>query len=237
MKRVLKKQSTGLEVNINNIYIFGDSFSANGSNPLYNESQTYVFWVDMLNVDYPTFAYAEGSRDLQTILDTWIKVLPNLDKDDCIVVGIPCFSRWRIPKHESEYTIENEQIVRHIGHTGPSEIKVETVIKNGIEERLFENEIINSSKASSLNYKEVIESLTKLSKCKVILWSWTQFDEEFKPAGLYDKTDLENELGYWGTMQDVFNRTNGQFGIIGDMHWDEKTQKLFYAFIKKEIEK
>jgi len=224
-------------MSINNIYIFGDSFSANGS-PFYrNESGKPVFWVNMIDIHYPTLVYAEGSRDLQTILDSWIKVLPNVNKNDCIVVGLPYFSRWRIPRDETEYKIENEQIVRHIGQHGPMEIKVETVNRDGLEERLFENQIMNSSRASSLNYKEVIESLTKLSKCKVILWSWARFKEGFKPKGLYDKTDLEKELGYWGTMQDVFDRTNGEYGNKGDFHWDEKTQKLFYEFIKKEIEK
>lgn len=224
-------------MSINNCYIFGDSFTENPSNPVHNESQKTMYWVDMLKENYNVFLYAEGSRDLQTILDTWIKVLPNINQDNCIVVGLPYFSRWRIPRDESDYKKENEQIVRHIGQHGPSEIKVETVMRDGLEERLFENQIINSSKASSLNYKEVIESLVQLSKCKVILWSWTRFKEGFKPKGLYDKTDLEKELGYWGTMQDVFDRTNGKYGIKEDLHWDEKTQKLFYQFIKKEIEK
>ena len=224
-------------MSINNCYIFGDSFTANPSHPADNESQKTMFWVDMLKENYNVFSYAESSRDLQTILDTWIKVLPNMNQDNCIVVGLPYFSRWRMPRDESDYKKENEQLVRHVGQHGPSEIKVETVIRDGLEERLFENQIINSSKASSLNYKEVIESLVQLSKCKVILWSWTRFKEGFKPKGLYDKTDLEKELGYWGTMQDVFDRTNGKYGVNGDLHWDEKTQKLFYQFIKKEIEK
>lgn len=224
-------------MSINNCYIFGDSFTAQPSDPTKNESQKIVFWVDMLKENYNVFLYAESSRDLQTILDTWIKVLPNMNQDNCIVVGLPYFSRWRMPRDESDYKKENEQLVRHVGQHGPSEIKVETVIRDGLEERLFENQIINSSKASSLNYKEVIESLVQLSKCKVILWSWARFKEGFKPKGLYDKTDLEKELGYWGTMQDVFDRTNGKYGVNGDLHWDEKTQKLFYQFIKKEIEK
>ena len=224
-------------MSISNIYIFGDSFSANGSAFYRNESEKPAFWVDMIDSHYSTIVYAEGSRDLQTILDTWIKVLPNMNEDNCIVVGLPSFIRWRIPRHELFYKKENEQIVRHIGQHGPMDIKVEEVIRDGLEERLFENQIMNSSKASSLNYKEVIESLTQLSKCKVILWSWTKFKKRFKPKGLYDKTDLEKELGYWGTMDGVFHRTNGKYGTKGDFHWDEKTQKLFYEFIKKEIEK
>ena len=115
-------------MSINNCYIFGDSFSANGSSPLTNQSEKPVFWVNLIDIDYPTLVYAEGSRDLQTILDTWIKVLPNIDKNDCIVVGLPYLSRWRIPRDKSEYKRENEQLVRHIGQHGPMEIKVETVI-------------------------------------------------------------------------------------------------------------
>lgn len=222
-------------MNINNLYLLGDSFTAQHSDPTKNESQKIVFWVNMLRENYNVFLYAEASRDLQTILDTWVKLLPKLKENDCIVIGFPYFSRWRLPRDEKYYKIENEQIVRHISQHGFGGKQLEFLDKNNIVERLRENEIINSSKASSLNNKELIESLTEVSKCKVVLWSWTRFEEGFKPNGLYDKTDLEKELGYWGTMQDVFDRTNGNYGQNGDLHWDEKTQELFYQFIKKVL--
>ena len=223
-------------MNINRIFILGDSFSANGSSFLINESEKHAFWVDMLTDTFNIKKYAEESRDIQTILDIWIKLLPQITENDCIVVGFPFFSRWRLPRHKDDYKQENELIIRHIGQHAYSECKIETVERNGINERLSENEIINSSIASTLNTKEIIESLTQLSKCKVILWSWVRFKEGFKPNGLYDKTDLENELGYWGTQDDIYYKTKKKYGRIGDLHWDETTQKLFFEFIKNKIE-
>lgn len=227
---------------IDRIYVLGDSFSDHGSDPLTNPSGEEVFWVDILSKTHNVLRHAEASRDTQTILDIWIKLLPQIKEDDFLIIGFPYFSRWRLPRSEKFYKIENELTIRHIGHQGfysfqneDIEIYDKTISANSIKEKLIDNDFINSSKASSLNNKELIESLTELSKCKVLLWSWTRFKEGFKPKNLYDKTDLEKIMGYWGTQYDMWKNTNGKFGMEWDLHWDEHTQKLFYNFVKSKI--
>jgi len=229
---------------INKLYILGDSFSANGSDRRKNPSGKDAFWVDSLREYYDVYKYAESSRDTQTILDTWIKLLPQINENDFIIVGFPYFNRWRFPRSEKAYKKEHDLWIRHISSEGQYNVRngdLEFYAKDTpmepLLERLIDNQIIHSSVASSLNNKELIESLTKISKCGVLTWSWTRFRTGFKPEGLYDKTDLEKELGYWGTQDEMYTKSDGKFGYSGDLHWDEQTHHLFLNFVKNKIEK
>lgn len=228
----------------NKIYVLGDSFSANGSSPITNPSNKYIFWVDIFKKYFEdsceTLVYAEGSRDTQTILDTWIKILPKIQKNDFLIIGFPYFSRYRFPRSEKSYKVENELTIRHIGQVGEYDVSNneleffdKTYNRDYLLEKLSYNEIINSSKASSLNNKEIIESLLKLTKCKSLLFSWTRFKDGYKPDTLKDKGDLEKEIGYWGTQHEVHKRTNGKYGILNDLHWDETMHRKFAEYAIK----
>jgi hypothetical protein len=232
---------------VNKIYVLGDSFSANGSSPTSNPSGKDIFWVNILKKyykdSYEILIYAEGSRDTQTIFDTWIKLLPKIQENDFLIIGFPYFSRYRFPRSEKFYKVENDLTIRHIGQNGAYSLKDgdieiydEFTERDFIEKKLIDNQFINSSKASSLNNKELIESLLEMTKCKTLLWSWTRFKEGFKPKDLLDKTDLENIMGSWGTQSDMYKKTNGKYGIFQDLHWDEDTQNLFFNFVKNKIE-
>ena len=246
-------------MNINRICILGDSFSAHGSSAEGNPSGKEKFWIKDLNETYPTLVYAEPSRDVQTILDTWTKLLPKVEENDFLIVGFPYFSRYRFPLNEMFYrkephlhckinyhsvdVEENELITRHVGQHGEFDIQNgelefynKDTNRQQLLEKLDDNQIINSSFASALNNKELIESLTQVSKCRTLLWSWTRFKKGFKPEGLYDKTDLEKELGHWGTLDDIYRKSSGKFGFMGDLHWDEKTHDLFAKFVQNKIE-
>lgn len=225
-----------------NIHIIGDSFSHHPVNKFTTISGTENFWVTMLSETYNVFQYTEPSRDLQTILDIWIKLLPNLNEDDCLIIGFPYFSRWRLPKSEKVYKNENGLINRHFGQHGEYNIQDgdlefydESTNRDDLIDSLRDNQIINSSIASSLNNKEIIESLYKVTPCKVLLWSWTRFKPPYKPENLFDKTDLENEMNFWETQNDVYNKTNGKYGIKGDCHWSEDCQYEFFNFVKNKI--
>lgn len=230
----------------NKIYVLGDSFCEAAVSFVHSESGLEVFWVSILDDyfkhDYEILQYAEGSRDLQTIIDTWIKLLPNITENDFLIVGIPYYTRYRLPRHKHFYRIENELVIRHIGHHGDYDVQSNNLefydssfSRDFIHDSLRGNEIINSSIASTLNYKEVLESLSLITKCNSYMFSWTRFKDGYKPIGLEDKTDLENKLGYWGTQQDTYNRTKGKYGKNGDLHWDEKTHKIFAKYLQAKI--
>tara|TARA_B100001939_G_C16814496_1_gene561447 strand:+ start:152 stop:904 length:753 start_codon:yes stop_codon:yes gene_type:complete len=239
------------------IILIGDSFTANASDFKKNESEQEVFFIKELNKFFnrKIMNYSQESRDIQTIFDIWIKILPKIRENDFLIVCVPYYSRWRFPlskrKQYNEphnpynidvnyYDDEDFVKIRHIGQNnawsdnsrnieGFGDFIDDTI--DGIRERYIFNEFFHSSEASSMNNKEIIESLLNLSKCKTFIFSWTRFKDGFKPKGLYDKTDLEKELGYWGTQHDVYNKTNGKYGYRGDLHWDEHTHKKLGEYL------
>ena len=41
----------------------------------------------------------------------------------------------------------------------------------------------------------------------------------------------------WTTQDDLYKETNGEHGFKSDFHWDYRTEKSFFEFIKNKIEK
>jgi len=225
------------------IYIICDSFGNNLAEKEYSESQIETFWVDIFKDSFKDMEvqnFSVGSQDLQTILDIWIKLLPEIKEDDILIVCSPYYSRYRFPRDENYYKKVGNITIRHIGQVGDYDISNneleffnQTYNRYNLLEKLSYNEIINSSKASTLNYKEIIESLLKLTKCKSFLFSWTRFKDGYKPDTLKDKGDLEKEIGYWGTKDGLYKKTNGKYGIIGDLHWDATMHRKFADYVIK----
>lgn len=229
------------------IYIICDSFGENASQKQHSESGIETFWVDIFHQSFSDMEvqnFSVGSQDLQTILDVWIKLLPEITEDDILIVCSPYYSRYRFPLNEHCYTTVGNITTRHIGQHGgynilDNELEFfdETYDRDALIEKTHYNQIINSSKASTLNYKEIIESLLKLTKCKSLLFSWTRFKDGYKPHTLKDKGDLEQEIEYWGTQSDEYIRTNGKYGILNDFHWNATMHRKFAEYAIKIFKK
>ena len=72
-------------------------------------------------------------------------------------------------------------------------------------------EVMNQSKTTSKNYKEVIESLYKVAPCKTYLFSWhdhTKYETP-KASCVEDKVDLTEKLGMWTTRHILYIYKNG----------------------------
>ena len=227
---------------INNLYIIGDSFCEGGVSRNHSTTGTEIFWADIVKKYFNSiqiYNHSEGSRDTQTILDSWVKLLPILTEADYLIVCIPAQIRYRLARNELFYRSEHTLTIRHIGQHGNYNIKYgdlefynsSFMDRDALHKKLIDNEILASSKASALNTKELIESLNQITKCPTYVFSWTRFKEGFKPSELEDKTDLEIKLGKWETQYDTYNETNGKYGVEGDLHWSEDTQKLFGNYI------
>ena len=39
-------------------------------------------------------------------------------------------------------------------------------------------------------------------------------------------------IGFWETLNDVYNQTNGEYGNKNDIHWSEKMDISFFEVIK-----
>jgi hypothetical protein len=82
----------------NRLFIIGDSFAA--------PSNDASFYGKILQEDFPRMKVAwagQSSRDLQSIIDDWIKLLPHLTENDYLIVAIPVFYRTRLPLAEKNW--------------------------------------------------------------------------------------------------------------------------------------
>ena len=68
-----------------NVFIIGDSFCTKRSDKI----QDLIFWVDELKLNLLEFNImcdGEPSRDSQTIIDNWVKIIPLIDNDDFLII-------------------------------------------------------------------------------------------------------------------------------------------------------
>jgi hypothetical protein len=249
---VLKKQLIGLRMSINRIFIIGDSFCdfhPNNKLDFEEKSDLHIKWNQWLTWEYPNIEVINDafvSRDVQTILDNWIKLIPHLKEDDFLILCIPSYFRQRVPLAFKDWqrnewsggNITNRFVTHHSWYTTDSEklyIGDEIVEKNVVDTHMQFFEMLNHSKSVSSNYKELIDSLYKITPSNKYLFSW----DDLSPTSDYidTKTILTNKMEMWTTLDDLYNETNGKYGYKGDLHWDYKTEKQFFKLIKKIIEK
>lgn len=232
----------------NKIYILGDSFCAGGVSRLNSTTNTEIFWVDIVEDyyknEYEVLNFSESSRDLQTIIDCWVKILPKITKNDFLIMCSPYYTRYRLPRSEKFYKKEHWLTIRHVGQNGvydtsnnDLEFYDKRFTRKDLLENFKDNEIINSSIASTLNYKELLESLYSITPCETYMFSWTRFRKGFKPNKMEDKSNLEIKLGKWETQHNQYIKTNGKYGVHGDFHWDEYTQQRFANYIISKLSK
>ena len=224
----------------NKIFILGDSFCA--SKTIYKGND--YFWVNdvkkYFSDRYETVISAYPSRDVQTILDNWIKILPTLTNDDILIICIPFYIRIRVPLNNCDYMstkwsngeIVNRFITHHSWYQNESQklhINDRELLKsdldlhvNFFETLYYENESVEK------NYNEVIESLYKLTPSKSYLFSWD--DMKYQTNIIEYKKELTEKIG-WRTCSDLYKETGGKHGDIDDFHWDYVTHADFANYI------
>lgn len=226
----------------NRLFIIGDSFAA--------PSNDGSFYGKILSEELPEIEVSwggQGSRDVQSIIDDWIKLLPHLTENDYLIVAIPVFFRTRLPLSEDNW--------EDLGLTGMNLIKrfVGTQsYKEGTDLEFFgrtfntqylesitnNQRIINSTKASEINFLEVIDALRKITKAKNYAFSWAEF--EGSPKSFDDYTELKRKMGIWRTIRDDFlefgtGNSNPDSNAEYDGHWQKDTHRAFAQMIIKEF--
>lgn len=227
----------------NKIYILGDSFCHSYTN---NDE----FWpnrlVKSLKNEYELVVNSFPSRDVQTIIDNWIKLLKHIDKNDILIVCIPFFIRLRVPLDKKNWmetkwdggTLMDRFVTHHSWYQSDSQIIYVNggpISKEKLNEKVtffeamfFDNESVHK------NYNEVIESLDKITNCKKYIFSWD--DMKYKTDVIEYKSDITNKIG-WHTMHDVYVETNGLRGIYWDFHWSFEFQKTFAEYLFNKFKK
>ena len=46
-----------------------------------------------------------------------------------------------------------------------------------------------------------------------------------------NKNQIVDAIGFWHTLRDLYEETNGQDGKLGDAHWSLKTHKAFADYL------
>ena len=223
------------------IILIGDSFVENLTD-VNNLNKRYGFktWVQLIldNVkDYQVIVDGQSSRDVQTIIDKWILSLNKINSDDILIICIPTFYRTRLPLKEENWSVRefedfkiiNKFIGANLYKEGDSHF--DSFNHSGFKlniDMINIYQVLNSTKSAITNYLEIIESLKKLTPCYTYLFSW---DEISKNDEIEDKKILIKEMGTWETLHEVYEKTNGEYGVQSDQHWSEKTNKLFYNYL------
>jgi hypothetical protein len=229
----------------NNLFVVGDSFCRDCFYVKESPNQNKCFWADDLSDKLNTNLICDGepSRDVQTIIDNWIKILPFIEPEDFLVISIPFFKRTRLPLSEKDYQLfernEVKYVNRFIGTASYNNIdtEIETFGKQytwkEFEKNLRTQEIINGSKANQLNQIEIIESLYTLTNGKKFIFSWDHMD--FKSHVIEDKGVLTKNIGEWETHRDVYYQSNGKYGLESDIHWSFRMNELFSEYLYKKF--
>jgi len=227
------------------LYIIGDSFTrpcdySKGFVPFYDD------WCRLLqsyNPHLELLVDGRPSRDVQTIIDIWIKLLPQINDGDYLIICLPTFVRTRLPLMERYWETSNLNsniINRFIGTSG-YELYMSDLLDDidgsikSIRQLDYQSQI-NATKSSVVNQLEIIESLIKVSKSKTIVFSWDVVDYHFD--WMLDKTTIEKGIGVpYETLHDVWIRTNGEKGMHGDGHWSGDYNKLFSVWMNTTMNK
>lgn len=222
------------------ILFIGDSFVDGFGDYLFDHEERPFgnFWIDR---GFTPYFLGDSSRDAQTILDIWVKYIPYLSANDLLVIILPFFGRTRLPRNEYVKTFFNDKIPTFYNHFIGSksythkenflEIWGNEYNKEYFNKNLEVQELINGSNASILNYIEVINSLCKITQCKKIVhcWDYKKFDSD----NIIYREEMTKLIGEWETGGQLYERTNGEQGIEGDIHWSDDMNIKFMNFLLK----
>jgi hypothetical protein len=234
---------------MNKVMIIGDSFCMkcieNIKTRPYEEN---CFWGDLVKLEFKdnfeVIIDAQPSRDANTILENWIKVTSGLTEKDFLIVCFPSLTRTRLPFDKTDYKIlqssdEKIKIVNRFYGTASYDNTYQQLEYWGnqhnwrhFEENLKYQEMINGSSANELNFLDLIENLSKITKCNKYIFTWDEFGQ--MSNFIRNKDKVKEDVGLFESFNDVFLETNGQYGKI-DFHWSFKMNEIFGKFIVEKI--
>ena len=220
------------------LFIIGDSFAS--------PSNDASFYGKILKDDFPEMEVSwsgKSSRDVQSIIDDWIKLLPHLTENDYLIVAIPCFYRTRLPLAEKNWedmgllgvNFKNRFVGTQSYMKGTElEFFGDSFDSSYLENLTNNQRVINSTRASEINFFEVILSLRKITPSKNYVFSWDEFESSQKPFDDYQI--LKNKMGIWRTIRDDFFEFGSPYqNAEHDRHWQKDTHAAFARMIAKEF--
>lgn len=221
------------------LWIIGDSFTG-------GSVDKQSAWVEIAAKKFKGENYyvsSKGSRDVQTIIDIFLRNLQNIKEEDFVILVIPTLIRTRLPLQTPAYDVEISNFINKqktfdyfIGTHSYSEkmehCRLEEPFTNISESEVNKQcgvwSIVNSSTASKNNYLQILKSLKEYLPFEMFIWSW---ENELDSDLIVCKKQIESEIGYWHTLGDEWYETNGEVGQTGDHHFSPKMHKAFAEYL------
>lgn len=227
------------------LWIIGDSFTG-----IHDNSWPKLLINTFKGNDF--YISSHGSRDIQTILDIFLRNLKEIKKDDLVILFLPTLNRFRLPletpRTDVEFSkflkVENEKrkhldyfIGAHSYQLIDESKKLEEPLSK-ISEKDFANtnfplnynlaQIVNASIASKNNFEEIIKSLKSYLPFRLMIFSW---ENEFDIEEIITRSKIEKEIGFWESLHMLYNKTNGEMGVADDFHWSNDMHRAFAHYI------
>jgi len=219
------------------LWIIGDSFANTGdklwTNKICKKFKGEEYWIS-----------TAGSRDAQTVLDIFLKNLHHIKPDDFVIMVLPTIARYRLPLKFPKNDVLLRKEINKIEHadffigyhqynTWNEDRKLEEPLTGLHENELLSKVslIVNSSNAFKNNFISIIESLKNYLPFEFFIWSWTN---ELQSKSIIIKEQIKKELGFWETLSDEYEKTNGTSGEKNNEHWSDTMHQSFtdYIFVK-----
>ena len=67
--------------------------------------------------EFETIIDAQPSRDANTILENWIKVIPHLKEDDFLVICFPTLTRTRLPFDKKSLEVQRKVVCEELNRS------------------------------------------------------------------------------------------------------------------------
>lgn len=227
------------------LWIIGDSFAGAWEN-------AWIFKVcQQFNGQY-YYVSSKGSRDTQTVIDIFLRKLHLISPNDFVILFLPTAERIRLPlmiptmdveysnkykksidkqTHLDYFIGSNSYIAFHDDKKLESPLsELSDTLLDSLKYELNSNlfRIVNASKASTNNFSEIIESLKSFVQFSLIVFSWT---DEYHSKSVIGKSEITSILGFWESLNDEWQRTNGKNGKEEDSHWSTRMHESFANYI------
>jgi hypothetical protein len=237
------------------LWIIGDSFT--GGSP-----DRHSAWVEITTKKFKGKKHhvsSKGSRDVQTIIDIFLRNLKNIKPEDLVILFLPTIARYRLPRIEPIIDVESndsletlEQKKQHLeffshlkfSHDGKSTLEYPLGLINETKWDIHPPSQIKSGKIN-FTYADVLSLIAGSDAMKnnlnEILFSFKNYfpfelalfswTDEYDENNVIGKKQLTKEIGFWHTLNDEWVHSNGELGQKYDMHFSTKMHKAFGDYV------
>jgi hypothetical protein len=254
----------------NALWVIGDSFCQDGV----GHDGTQCRWSEYVRAYFKSkylmnqfkiryYNYAEGSCDTQTIIDNWIKLIPNMKEDDVIIVCLSDISRNRFPlkmqnirilpkdlnsdeyKFNSPPTINSYFMYAPVGWNPSNPLMpsgddtdVEISPADKFRDYSWDTNILLNTEAYNNSKIDIIEALYKITPCKKkFIYTWIDTDR-LNSKNIHSKKWITENLfdGKWETQHQSWLSSLGKIGNKDDGHLSNMCEKLMADYFIKKFE-